>query len=255
MLSIPPIPPIPLVSPTALFTTGIISITIITFTIYNYSNLLLAFFTLLTRHVQHMFIKHSAQHTPNPTPSIQALVSSLLSALPDRVITPDQKVEYFRATRRYWAKQAWDAVPACFVQPRDAEEVCTVVRILKEEFDARNRRTSKDADGGVKENDGDESGPFFAIKGGGHSPTSGASSWKDGVVLDLCYFNSVELSDDSRSVIFGGGATWGDISRVLDKKGLAVVGGRNSEVGVGGLTLGGTFVHFFQFTSREATAE
>lgn len=37
-----------------------------------------------------------------------------------------------------------------------------------------------------------------------------------------------------------------DVSKVLDKRGLAVVGGRNSAVGVGGLTLGGKLC--FQFS-------
>lgn len=37
----------------------------------------------------------------------------------------------------------------------------------------------------------------------------------------------------------GAGTKWMDVSKALDKKGLAVIGGRNSAVGVAGLTLGG----------------
>ena len=40
----------------------------------------------------------------------------------------------------------------------------------------------------------------------------------------------------------GAGAKWMDVSRTLDERGLAVVGGRNSAVGVGGLTLGGNYL-------------
>ena len=46
-------------------------------------------------------------------------------------------------------------------------------------------------------------------------------------------------SEDGSSVTIGAGAKRGDVSKVLDEKGLAVVRGRNSAVGVGGLTLGG----------------
>lgn len=47
------------------------------------------------------------------------------------------------------------------------------------------------------------------------------------------------MSEDGKSVGIGAGCKWGEVSRVLDSKGLAVVGGRNSAVGVGGLSLGG----------------
>ena len=58
-------------------------------------------------------------------------------------------------------------------------------------------------------------------------------------MIDLGLFREVVPSDDGSSVTIGAGAKWMDVSRVLDEKGLAVVGGRNSAVGVGGLTLEG----------------
>ena len=80
---------------------------------------------------------------------------------------------------------------------------------------------------------------LFAIRSGGHSPVSGAASIKGGVVIDLSLLCEVTPSKDGSNVVIGAGAKWIDVSKVLDDKGLAVVGGRNSAVGVGGLTLGG----------------
>ena len=58
-------------------------------------------------------------------------------------------------------------------------------------------------------------------------------------MIDLSLFNEVTPSDDGSSVVLGTGARWRDVSRALEDKGIAVVGGRNSAVGVGGLVLGG----------------
>ena len=63
-------------------------------------------------------------------------------------------------------------------------------------------------------------------------------------MIDLSLFCEVVPSEDGSSVIIGAGAKWIDVSKVLDERGLAVVGGRNSAVGVGGLTLGGTLPLF-----------
>ncbi len=63
-------------------------------------------------------------------------------------------------------------------------------------------------------------------------------------MIDLGLFCEVVPSEDGSSVAIGAGAKWMDVSKVLDEKGLAVVGGRKSAVGVGGLTLGGEFLLF-----------
>ena len=63
-------------------------------------------------------------------------------------------------------------------------------------------------------------------------------------MIDLSLFCDVVPSEDRSSVVIGAGAKWIDVSKVLDGGGLAVVGGRNSAVGVGGLTLGGKLLLF-----------
>ena len=63
-------------------------------------------------------------------------------------------------------------------------------------------------------------------------------------MIDLSLFREVVPSQDGSSVAIGTGAKWMDVSKVLDQKGLAVMGGRNSAVGMGGLTLGGELLLF-----------
>lgn len=58
-------------------------------------------------------------------------------------------------------------------------------------------------------------------------------------MVDLRHFCEVTPSKDETTVVIGTGARWMDVSKTLDERGLAVVGGRNSAVGVGGLVLGG----------------
>ena len=107
------------------------------------------------------------------------------------------------------------------------------MNILKREYNERTKQTG----------DGKGNG-LFAIRGGGHSPVSGAASIKGGVLIDLALLCEVTPSEDGSGVTIGAGAKWMDVSKVLDQKGLAVVGGRNSAVGVGGLTLGGKLLFF-----------
>ena len=83
---------------------------------------------------------------------------------------------------------------------------------------------------------------LFAIRNGGHSPVPGAASIKGGILVDLGQFCQVTPSEDGTSVAIGAGAKWMDVFRTFNERGLAVVRGRNSAVGVGGLTLGGNYL-------------
>lgn len=159
------------------------------------------------------------------------LTASLASALPNSVILPYHASQFQVATQAHWAQQACEVVPACILQPRNAEELGQAVKILKDEFDTMEITSARDATKGL-----------FAIRGGGHSPMPGASSTAGGVLIDLRYLNEVTPSGDESSVVIGARAKWMDVSKVLDAKGLAAVGGRNSAVGVGGLTLGGNLL-------------
>ena len=166
-----------------------------------------------------------------PEPTI--LSKSLASALPDSVIFPHDTAAFKQSMNSYWAQQECEVIPACVVRPRDVQQLCTAVSILKCEYDERRKQVGEEKAEGL-----------FAIRSGGHSPVSGAASNKGGVVIDLGLFCDVTPSEDGSGVVIGAGAKWMDVSRVLDEKDLAVVGGRNSAVGVGGLTLGGKLLLF-----------
>jgi FAD/FMN-containing dehydrogenase len=78
-----------------------------------------------------------------------------------------------------------------------------------------------------------------SVRGGGHSPL-GHSTNTGGMVIDLTHLDRVEILDAGRGVVrVGGGATWGQVAAVLDPYGWALTAGDTSNVGVGGLTLGG----------------
>ena len=166
-----------------------------------------------------------------PEPTI--LCKNVSSVLPDSVIFPHDATAFKQSMNSYWAQQECEVIPACIVQPRDTQQLSTAVTMLKREYDERGKQVGEvEAEG------------LFAIRSGGHSPVSGAASIKGGVLIDLSLFREVSPSEDGSSVIIGAGAKWIDVSKVLDERGLAVVGGRNSAVGVGGLTLGGKFPLF-----------
>ncbi|KAM0801147.1 FAD binding domain protein [Usnea florida] len=161
------------------------------------------------------------------------LSKNLASALHDSVILPQNAAFFEQSMNSYWAKQESEIIPACVVRPRDVQQLCTAITILKREYDERRKHAHEENAKGL-----------FAIRSGGHSPVSGAASINRGVLIDLCLFRDVTPSEEGSSVEIGAGAKWMDVSKVLDRRGLAVVGGRNSAVGVGGLTLGGGLSFF-----------
>lgn len=79
----------------------------------------------------------------------------------------------------------------------------------------------------------------FAIRGGGHTTWSGASNVDGGITIDMSHLNDVELSDDKNVVSISAGARWKQVYAKLDPLGFTVAGGRDADVGVAGLTLGG----------------
>lgn len=78
-----------------------------------------------------------------------------------------------------------------------------------------------------------------AIKGGGHMMWAGAANIADGVTIDLGSTNLVSVNAAQNVTSVGAGAIWLDVYLKLDPLGLAVSRGRDSNVGVAGLTLGG----------------
>jgi FAD/FMN-containing dehydrogenase len=80
-----------------------------------------------------------------------------------------------------------------------------------------------------------------SVRSGGHSPL-GHSTNTGGMVIDLAHLDDVEVLDARRRrVRVGAGATWGRVAAALDPYGWGLTAGDTTNVGVGGLTLGGGF--------------
>ena len=70
----------------------------------------------------------------------------------------------------------------------------------------------------------------LAIRCGGHSP-SGASSAKDGLVVDLSrYFNYAVVDLEKRTARVGAGTLWGTVEKEAIQHGLASVAGTVNHV-------------------------
>ena len=109
------------------------------------------------------------------------------------------------------------AYPSCIIQPRDANDVSTSMKIITY-FHVK-----------------------FAVRSGGHSPNPGWSSiGSEGILLDLQRLNSISLSSDAKVASLGPGGRWGDAMTTLNAQGVSVQGGRLGQVGIGGLLLGGS---------------
>ncbi|HYF72470.1 MAG TPA: FAD-binding protein, partial [Nocardioides sp.] len=78
-----------------------------------------------------------------------------------------------------------------------------------------------------------------SVRSGGHGPLGRATN-VGGMVVDLGHLDGVDVLDaDRRLVRVGAGATWGRVASLLDPHGWGITSGDTTDVGVGGLTLGG----------------
>lgn len=150
-----------------------------------------------------------------------AICIALAQALPESVYS-EQHPQFNKSVNGYWSLPAAEHKPSCIVRPKDAHDVSVAVKTLKSAYDQATRPSIR-----------------FAVRSGGHSPEAGFASIDGGVLIETSLLNEVTLSRDRKTVVVGVGARWHDVSSKLDELGLAIVGGRNSNVGVGGLILGG----------------
>lgn len=106
--------------------------------------------------------------------------------------------------------------PWCIVQPRTTKDVSKALRALSEL-----------GTGG------------FAVRSGGHSHWAGGSNIDNGVTIDLMHFNTTTYNPKTKTASLGPAQRWGDVFKTLEAKGVMVAGGRDGNVGVGGLVTGG----------------
>ena len=85
----------------------------------------------------------------------------------------------------------------------------------------------------------------FAIRSGGHNPNPRfAGVGNEGILIDMSNMTEVTLSEDRSIVSLGPGSRFGDVANALNTEGIAVHGGRNNQVGIGGYFLGGGLTYF-----------
>jgi len=163
-------------------------------------------------------ISLAVRATNTSSPSIQDC-ASLAALLPDQVFLPSGST-YTSEEKSYYSELEAEISPTCIVQPSSAQDVATIINYL---------RTSPHV--------GDT---LVAIRSGGHTPWAGAANIQDGVTIDMSRLNETTLSPSKETASVGVGARWGSVYSALASEGLAIMGGRVSTVGVGGLVLGGT---------------
>ncbi len=107
-----------------------------------------------------------------------------------------------------------DKAPALVVQPESAHDVAAAVAF------ARNH------------------GILLGVKGGGHN-IAGTAIPDGGLMVDMSRLRDVSVDPEAKLAHVGAGCLLQDVDRTTQEHGLATVLGFVSEVGVGGLTLGG----------------
>ncbi|KAI8626388.1 hypothetical protein F5Y19DRAFT_466404 [Xylariaceae sp. FL1651] len=130
-----------------------------------------------------------------------------------QVLLPSD-TEYEVRQDSYWSNSA-KLKPSCIVQPRDAQEVATAVKMLA------------------------AAGEQFAIRSGGHTQWAGSNNIENGVTIDLGLLAWTRFDAGTETVDIGPGGRWRDVYAELAKHDRVVAGGREGNVGVAGLILGG----------------
>jgi len=161
------------------------------------------------------------------TRQLPGYIQELSATIPNCVILQSNVAAFQDALDYSWAQQVREIVPACIVRPYNVQELSKAIVVLKEFFNSSHDTRMQNKE-------------FFTVRSGGANPGLGAATLKNGVVIDLSRFREVIPNMDGSTVTVGTGARWIDVYKTLDKKGLTVMGGRSSPVGVGGLTLQGT---------------
>ncbi len=147
------------------------------------------------------------------------------AGLQSQVLVPGE-AEYDARQDSYWSNSA-KISPAAIVRPRSAGEVAAALKALV----------------GAKQR--------FAVRSGGHTNWAGSNNIEGGVTIDLSLLNAVVYDAAHETADIGPGCRWREVYAELHKHGRVVAGGREGNVGVAGLILGGgnTF-----FTARRGFA-
>ncbi|KAJ9137760.1 FAD binding domain-containing protein [Pleurostoma richardsiae] len=155
-------------------------------------------------------LRSAAGASPGSGPSCQQACETLASEFPGRLHYGPSDTNF-----TIWDQKQLQTVYTCRVEPASADEVSTILSVLVDNWCQ------------------------FAVKCGGHSRYPGDSVSVGGVTIDLGLLNSTVVSEDRTTAAIGGGSLTRQVFAALDPYGLAYVGGRVGQVGMGGYILGG----------------
>lgn len=150
--------------------------------------------------------------------SVPAFCSSLAQTLRAKLSLPDSPT-YKESTSSYFTALESELSPACVVAPSSTQDVVDILTTVKSFVDSGTCQ--------------------LAVKARGNQPFAGAANIAEGLTIDLGAFKDITLHPGAQSASVGAGVSWGDLYEKLGTTGLAVAGGRSSQGGIGGLTLGG----------------
>ncbi|KAH7160434.1 hypothetical protein B0J13DRAFT_617198 [Dactylonectria estremocensis] len=154
---------------------------------------------------------HQRDNLPFPRDgtNCQQACEILASEFPGRLHYDDSDSNF-----TIWDQKQLETVYVCRVEPASADEVSNVLRVLVDNWCR------------------------FAVKCGGHSRFPDDAVTVGGVTIDLGLINNTAVSEDRTTARIGGGSLTRHVFAALDPYGLAYVGGRVGQVGIGGFTLG-----------------
>jgi hypothetical protein len=126
------------------------------------------------------------------------------------------------------------------IEPGD-KDYDTVRKVYNAMIDKRPRLIARCVDVGdviTAVNFARENRMLLAVRGGGHNG-GGLGVCDDGLVIDLSPMKYTRVDPKARTILAGGGCTWGDVDHATHAFGMATPSGIISTTGVAGLTLGG----------------
>ncbi|KAL6234375.1 hypothetical protein BDW75DRAFT_212563 [Aspergillus navahoensis] len=147
----------------------------------------------------------------NATATIDTLASALQAAVKDSSVLLPGTAQYDEAMHR-WAPNT-EKRSAIVLKALNGTDVSTAVLFAQ------------------------AMGLEVAVVGGGHGTNGSAAT--PGLLIDLTAMNKTTVDVEKKTITAEGGCRWEDIDTPLGQHGLATVGGRVGNTGIGGLTLGG----------------
>jgi FAD/FMN-containing dehydrogenase len=145
-----------------------------------------------------------------PDPALLA-IEEIRSSFSGTVIAPGDD-GYDKARAAFYG--GIDRHPAVILRPRNADEVCTLVRLAR------------------------DTGMELSIRSGGHSVV-GHSITEGGIMLDLSDMRDLQINVEDRTAWAEAGLTTGEYTAATAAHGLATGFGDTGSVGIAGITLGG----------------